>query len=390
MNVVIISPNFPPNFFNFAVAASQAGLTVLGIGDAPYDMLRTELRDALSDYYYVADLHHYDAVMRACGYFTYRFGKIDRLESHSEYWLEQDARLRAEFNIQGLRPRDMEIVKRKTHMKQVFSRAGIPVSPGAIASTPAEAKALIGEMGYPVVAKPDVGVGAAETYQIDNAESLEAFFAKKAAVDYIIEHYVQGTLYSYDGLTDRDGRIVFSTAHSYHPSIMNVVNADLDVYARSYRLIPPQLEDVGIKAVRAFNVRERFFHIEFIHSEPDDTWVALEMNMRPPGGPMLDVINYANDIDLYSEWVNLVAFNTFTAETNRPYYCTFVGRKTYLLHQHSHSDILTNLKEFIVHHEPIPPVFARAMGNYVYVLRSPHMEKLQEAIDYILAIKAGG
>ena len=61
MNVVIISPNFPPNFFNFAVAASQAGLTVLGIGDAPYDMLRTELRDALSDYYYVADLHHYDA-----------------------------------------------------------------------------------------------------------------------------------------------------------------------------------------------------------------------------------------------------------------------------------------------------------------------------------------
>ena len=85
--------------------------------------------------------------MRACGYFTYRFGKIDRLESHSEYWLEQDARLREEFNIQGLRPRDMEIVKRKTHMKQVFSRAGIPVSPGAIASTPAEAKALIGETG---------------------------------------------------------------------------------------------------------------------------------------------------------------------------------------------------------------------------------------------------
>ena len=55
------------------------------------------------------------------------------------------------------------------------------------------------------------------------------------------------------------------------PALWNVVNADLDVYARSYRVIPPQLEDVGIKAVRAFNVRERFFHIEFIHSEPDDT-----------------------------------------------------------------------------------------------------------------------
>lgn len=390
MNVVLISPNFPPNFYNFAVAAFQAGLTVLGIGDSPFHLLRPELRNSLSEYYYVADLHHYNALMRACGYFTYRHGKIDRLESHSEYWLEQDARLREDFNITGLRPRDMEAVKRKTRMKQVFAQAGINVAPGAIASTIKEAKTLIAETGYPVVAKPDIGVGAAETYQIDNLVGLEAFFVKKAAVEYIIEQFIDGTLYSFDGITDRDGRIVFSTAHSYHPSIMEVVNADLDVYAHSLRVAPPQLEEVGIKAVHAFNVRERFFHIEFIHSEVDDKWVALEMNMRPPGGPMLDVFNYANDIDVYREWVNLVAFNTFTAETIRPYFCAFIGRKTYLTHQHSQKDILTKLKDFIVHHEPIPPVFARAMGNYAYLVRSPHMDKLQEAIDYILALKAGG
>ena len=341
MNVVIISPHFPPNFFNFTVAASRAGMNTLGIGDTPYEMLRPELREALTEYYYVSDLHHYEALVRACGYFTYKYGRIDRLESHSEYWLEQDARLREDFNIHGLRPRDMEAVKRKVRMKQVFQQAGIDVAPGMIVTTLNEAKALIAETGYPVVAKPDIGVGAVETYQINNVEDLEHFFSHKPAVEYIIERYVFGTLYSYDGITDQDGHIVFSTAHSYHPSIMDVVNDDLDVYACSLR--------------------------------------------RPPGGPMLDVFNYANDIDIYQEWINLVAFNTFTSESKRPYFCAFVGRKAYLPHRYTHTEILTELKDFIIHHEPIPPVFARAMGNYAYLVRSPDMDELQQAIDYILA-----
>jgi hypothetical protein len=390
MNIVLVSPHFPPNFYNFAIAAHQAGLTVLGIGDMPLDGLRPKLRSALTDYYAVSDLHHYDALIQACGYFTYRYGKIDLLESHNEYWLEQDARLREDFNIPGLRLRDMEVVKRKSRMKQVFSQAGIDVAPGGIVTSLHDAEALIAEIGYPVVAKPDIGVGAAETYQIATFDDLVQFFTNKPAVEYIFERYIYGQLYSFDGITDRDGRIVFSTAHTYRPGIMDVVNADLDVCACSLRVIPEKLEDVGKQAVFAFNVRERFFHIEFIHPAEDDQWVALEMNMRPPGGPMLDVFNYANDIDIYREWVNVVAFNNFTAETSRPYYCAFIGRKAYLPHLYSREEILTNLKEFIIHHEPIPPIFARAMGNYAYLVRSPDMAKLQQAIDNILALKAGG
>jgi hypothetical protein len=390
MNVVIISPHFPPNFFNFAVAADRAGLSVLGIGDISYDSLRPELRSALTEYFYVADLHNYSELVRACGYFTYRYGKIDRLESHSEYWLQQDARLREDFNIPGLRPRDMEVVKRKIRMKQVFEQAGIDVAPGGLINSLDEAMRVVAETGYPIVAKPDIGVGAAETYQINNLMELQRFFTNKPAEEYVLERYVYGTLYSYDGMTDRDGRIVFSTAHTYHPSIMDVVNEDVDVYACSVRKVPDALEDIGSRAVHAFKVRERFFHIEFIHQADENKWVALEMNMRPPGGPMMDVINYANDIDMYREWINVVAFNTFTSETERPYFCAFVGRKTYIPHAHTREDILTNLKEFIIHHEPIPPVFARAMGNYAYLVRSPYMEELQKAIDYILATKVGG
>ena len=36
---------------------------------------------------------------RAVAYFAFKYGKIDWIESNNEYWLEQDARLRSDFNI---------------------------------------------------------------------------------------------------------------------------------------------------------------------------------------------------------------------------------------------------------------------------------------------------
>ena len=48
-------------------------------------------------------MHNYDELLRACGYFTHRYGKIDRLDSHTEYWMETEARLRTDFNVPGPR-----------------------------------------------------------------------------------------------------------------------------------------------------------------------------------------------------------------------------------------------------------------------------------------------
>ncbi|MBN2393437.1 MAG: hypothetical protein JXR84_22080, partial [Anaerolineae bacterium] len=104
MNVVLLSPNFPLSYYQFAVGLKRAGATVLAIGDAHYEALRPELRDALTEYYRVDSLHDYAQLLRACAYFTYRYGKLDRLESHNEFWLETDARLRLDFNIPGLKP----------------------------------------------------------------------------------------------------------------------------------------------------------------------------------------------------------------------------------------------------------------------------------------------
>lgn len=386
MNVVLLSPHFPPNYYQFAVGVRRAEANALGIGDMPYDQLPPLLRAALTEYYWVDNLHDYDRVMRACAYFVHKYGRIEALESHNEYWLETDARLRLDFNIPGLRPAQLAALKRKSQMKVRFREAGIAVAPGQVVRNESEARVFVAEAGYPLIAKPDVGVGAAGTYKLRSDADLERFLAERPpSVDYLLESFVVGALHSFDGLTDQQGRIVFATAHFYEPGIMEVVNANMDVYACSYREIPAGLEEAGRRAVRAFDVRARFFHIEFFHT-PDGRWVALEMNVRPPGGLMMDVFNFANDVDMYAQWANVVLFNAFTVQAERPYHAAFIGRKQHRPYRHTHAEVLETCGRLLVQHQPVEPIFARAMGEYAYILRSPDFDEIREAIAYVMAV----
>src|SRR6266542_2117562 len=85
VNVVFLSPHFPPGMHLYVQRLREAGATVLGIADVAYEALRPELRAALTEYYRVDDLHSIDQLTRAVGYFTHRYGKVDRLESLNEY-----------------------------------------------------------------------------------------------------------------------------------------------------------------------------------------------------------------------------------------------------------------------------------------------------------------
>jgi len=383
MNFIYLSPHFPPNYYLFCVSLHQLGVKVLGLADEPYDLLRAELNQSLVEYFRVGDMHNYDELLRACGYFIHKYGKIDRIDSLNEYWLETEARLRTDFNIPGLKTVDMLKIKRKSIMKQMYLKAGVDVAPGKVVNTIAEAKRLIKETGYPVVAKPDVGVGAAKTYKIHNLEELERFFAQKPLTDYIMEQFIPGIICTFDGLTDRDGNLVFYTSHQYSQGVMETVNNDDLIYYYSLRDIPADLEEAGRKVVKTFDVRERFFHFEFFRT-PENRIVALEVNMRPPGGMTTDMFNYANDIDIYKEWAAIIVHNKFTAEYSRKYHCAYVGRKFNRSYAHSHEQILNAYGTCcITHHEPVSGIFSAALGDYGYLVRSPELQEIYTIANYI-------
>jgi hypothetical protein len=382
MIFVYLSPHFPPNYYLFSKNLHDLGIAVLGLADEPYDLLRYELRQSLTEYFRVPDLHNYDQLIRALGYYTHRYGKIDRLDSLNEYWLETEAKLRTDFNIEGIKIDQINKIKRKSEMKKLFTKAGVNTVPGIVVHKAKQAVQFISQYGFPVVAKPDIGVGAAKTYKITNQAELNKFLNEKMGAQYFMESFVDGKIQTFDGLTDRDGQIVFFTSHEYSQGIMEAVNNDDDIYYYSLREIPPDLEAAGRATVTAFNVRERFFHFEFFRTM-DDQLIGLEVNIRPPGGLTTDMFNYANDIDVYREWANIIANHKFSADYSRPYHCCYVGRKANKPYMHTHEDIINQYGPAIVHHEKISDVFSIALGNFGYLVRSPSLEEVIEIASYI-------
>lgn len=383
MNFIYLSPHFPPNYYQFCVHLHGLGVNVFGLADEPYERLRPELRHALTEYYQVNELHSYDELLRATGYLIHRYGRIDRIDSHNEYWLETEAQLRTDFNIPGLKNGDMPRIKRKSKMKEHFRKAGIATARGQVAYSLAQARKFAGQTGFPLVAKPDVGVGAAKTYKICDFEELKDFFEHKPPIDYFLEEFIEGQILSFDGLADRQGTPVFYTSHQYSQGIMETVNNDDLVYYYSLREIPVELEQAGMKALKAFDVRERFFHFEFFDRADGGGITALEVNMRPPGGMTTDMMNFANDIDVYREWANIVVHDHFSADYSRPFHCAYIGRKFNRHYTHSHERVLQELGSRLQHHEAISGVFSAALGDYGYLVRTPDLDEVHSMAHFI-------
>jgi hypothetical protein len=379
MNYVYFSPHFPPNYYNFCVALRKFGATVLGLGDKNYHELRPELKSAFTEYFKVEDMHNYTQLLKAMGYFTWRYGKINGIDSNNEYWLETEAKLRTDFNIDGIRQHELDIIKQKSQMKKVFQAAGVAVARGSKIETFEDAQTFINETGYPVVAKPDTGVGGANTYKIRNEDELRFFFETKPDIPYIMEEFIHGDIESFDGLTDKCGNLLFFTGHAYDSGVMEVVNNDTHVSYYSFRDVPKDLEEAGRKIIKAFKVKSRFFHFEFFRLHDSGKLVALEVNMRPPGGFTTDMFNYACDFDIYQEWASVVINNKMTAPFARKYHVCYVSRKFNKNYVLSHEQVLEKFGSSVIHHDNVPGALAPALGNYGYILRGKDLEPVLAA-----------
>ena len=174
--------------------------------------------------------------------------------------------------------------------------------------------------------------------------------------------------------------MVFCMSHAYDRGIMEVRTGVLDGFYYSLRDIPPALEQVGRQALAAFALRRRFFHLEFF-ARPDCSYVALEMNVRPPGGFTTDMMSYACDFDVYALWAAVMlgdSLDGFSYE--RKFHTAHAGRRDERAYEHSPEALLAQLGDTLVGVNPIPDAFAVTMGNTAYLLRHRRLEPLLDAI----------
>ena len=392
-NVIFISPNFPTNYWQFCRELKNNGMNVLGIGDQPYDQLSGDLKASLNEYYKVDTLEDYDQVYRAVAFFIFKYGRIDWLESNNEYWLERDARLRTDFHItSGFQTGDMTRVKYKSKMKQYYAKAGIPTARYHLVKARKDCAAFIKKVGYPVVVKPDNGVGAAHTYKLSCDQDLDSFLAEMPQdVPYIMEEFVNAEVNSYDAIIDANGEPMFETGNVTPFSIMDIVNENGNSIYYIVKDLPEDTRKAGRATVKAFGVKSRFVHFEFFRLTQDQEGlgkkgqiVGLEVNMRPCGGFTPDMINFAHSTNVYKIWADMIAFGQSTMPVGEHAFCAFAGRRDGMNFVLGHQEIMDKYGAQMKMVERIPDALAGAMGNQMYVAIFPTQEEMDRFYGDIL------
>ena len=384
-NFVFISPNFPTNYWQFCKHLKDNGLRVLGVGDCPYDDLLPELRASLTEYYKVGSMENYDEVYRAVAFFISKYGRIDWLESNNEYWLERDAMLRTDFHItSGFQVEDMERIKYKSKMKPYYEAVRIKTARYHIVDSYDECKKFIDMVGYPVIVKPDNGVGASSTYKLKSDDELRFFInTMDRNVSYIMEEFITAEVNSYDAIIDSKGDPIFETGNVTPNSIMDVVNnGDNSIYY-IVKELPEDTRKAGRATVKSFGVKNRFDHCEYFRLTPDHPHmgkkgdvVALEVNMRPCGGFSPDMMNFANSTDVYKIYADMIAYDSSLKTCGEKNFCAFAGRRDGKNFKLSHDELCAKYAANMKMVSRIPDALSGAMGNQMYVANFPTEEAM--------------
>jgi len=348
MNYIVISPYYPHNFQKFSIELKNQGFNVLGIGEEPYDQLDDRLKDALTEYFRVNSLDDVEEVKRAVAFLFHKHGPIDRIESQNEHWMELDAALRTQFNVYGLKERDLKKTKHKSEMKKYFEKAGVPVVPGFLVKKEKDIDKGVKKLKLPLIAKPDNGASDIVTF---------------------------------DGIVDAKGNIAFATSIVYYYTPLELLNNNsIDWVYYIDKELDPKLVEYGEKAVKAFGMKERFFHIEFFKTEDD--YIAIEYNNRPAGAFAIDVYNYAHSYDFFKLYAEVVKGTNGELNLDSKYGLAST-RRDYKDYLHSEDDIRNKYQDKLKAVLRMPEAFAELQGNTMFVLVADTLEEMNEMKEYV-------
>ena len=290
----------------------------------PLEKTPQDVRAALTGFARVPDALDADALVagaresvRSVG------GRIDSLVGVLEQLQVPLADARARLSIAGTSPHAARNMRDKSRMKTVLREAGLPCARHALARSPAEALAGAEHTGFPLVAKPPDGAGAAGTVRIDDREQLASWLASSPPSDarpLLLEEFVVGDEFSFDSVS-LDGKHLFHSISSYRPTPLEVVQTP---WIQWCVLLPreirgPEFSDilsVGPAALDALGMHTGMTHMEWFRRK-DGTLAISEVAARPPGAQFMTLTSYAHDRDMYGSWARLVVGGGFQPPERR-------------------------------------------------------------------------
>ena len=330
MNVLMISPGFPREMRYFTRGLAEVGANVVGLGDQPQAALEEPARSSLSAYVQVRSWQDEDAILAQVAEVARRV-RIDRVECLWEPYMVLAARLREMLGLPGMTVAQTIPFRDKETMKQVLDAAGIRTPHHYRATTSAQVVEAAETIGYPVVVKPIAGAGSESTYRVDSRDELDAVLpALRSVAEVSVEEFVEGDDMTFETICV-DGRILFESIGTYIPRALDMKHNEwISPITLVYR--DPERDDLvagrrmGEAVLKALDFGTGYTHMEWYRTR-DGEAVFGEIGGRPPGAYLVDLINYASDIDTYTGWAEAVVHGRFTQPVERRYNAAWIFKR---------------------------------------------------------------
>jgi biotin carboxylase len=329
----MFSPGFPGEMPYFTRGLQEVGANVIGLGDQPTSALPEVARESLAAYVQVPSFTDERAVFREVEA-IHRRVKLDRIECLWEPFMVLAAKLREHLGVPGMSVaktipfRDKEVMKRK------LDAAGVRTPRHGSATTVKGCREVARDIGFPrvpIVVKPIAGAGSADTYRVSTEEELERILpALRYVPEVSVEEFIEGVDYTYDTLSVA-GKVQHDSISFYRPRALE---------ARSHEWISPQTvvvrdvdaehlragRDMGEAVLKALEFETGYTHMEWFLT-PRGEAVFGEIAARPPGAHLVDLINFASDVDTFTGWAECVCHGRFTQRVERKYNAAWVYKR---------------------------------------------------------------
>ncbi len=322
MNVLMISPGYPPEMEYFTRGLAEVGAQVIGLGDQGEENLSPELKKSLSAYVTIESFSHEGAVLDQVRNIHGKVG-IDQVETLWEPQMILAAKIREMLGIPGMTVEETLPFRDKEIMKQTLDAAGIRTPHHHRCRTADECRQAAESIGYPLIIKPIAGAGSADTYRLDSSSDLEGVLPLIRHVPEVsVEEFVEAEEFTFDTVC-AGGEILFHNICWYRPRPLESRKHEWISQQTIALRNPgaPELaagHDMGLQVLKALGFRSGFTHMEWYRKD-DGEVVFGEIAGRSPGGRTVDLMNWANDIDIFTGWAEAVCHGKISQPIERKF-----------------------------------------------------------------------
>jgi len=331
-HVVFVAPHFLQNTNRYVAAFSALpDVTLSVISEDPEAAIPAPLRPRIAGHYQVKQSFDGAELTAAARALTRRVGRIDRLAGALEELQVPMATVRDALDIEGIRGPVAQSFRDKDRMKDVLRAHRVPVARSGLAHSPAALRKFIDEVGFPVIVKPQAGLGARSTYRVASEAELAALEQRgtvpTAQTPLQIEEFVRARERTCETVTIK-GQVVWRSGTHYLPSPLEVLETPWKQYCV---LLAREEDDEELARFHPVNesalaalfgssagtaAGTALTHMEWFVRD-DGSSLVNEVGARPPGVQIMPLMSIAHETDFWSEWATLIALDRFVPRPRR-------------------------------------------------------------------------